>query len=116
MSITVEQIAQTVNRLLDDPEKMVALAESLDRQEFFDMANQNAAEMTNIIAADMSRETGAPMLSVASAAHAAAVAHLALFMFAAGLQIKSEEFAVADNLTEEDIEAAIGQILGGSNG
>jgi len=70
--------------------------------------------MTSMIADDMAAHFNVPVLQVASNAHTMALMNMCVFMLGIGMQLKSEEFAAAD-VTEADLDAAISQILGGSN-
>jgi hypothetical protein len=120
MAITVHDIAKAVDELLKeavtvDNGTLDTLMDTLDMDHFMGMVNERTADMTSTIAEEISTATGVPALAVAGQAHGMALAHLAIFMFAAGQRLKTAEFAAAD-VSEEDVDAAIASILGGSNG
>jgi len=120
MNITVEQIDEKVAQIMEEATKgggpLVPFLNNIDKAGLLNLVNQQVAVMTSEMAEQMAEEVGAPVLACAPKAHEIALAHLAAFMFVAGYAVRSDEFAVADTITDDDIEAAIGQILGGSNG
>jgi hypothetical protein len=120
MNITVEQIDNKITEIMKEANEtdaglLISFLGGIDKADLLSMVNQQVSLMTSEIAEQMSQEVGAPVLAVAPKAHEIALAHLASFMFVAGYAMRGDEFAVADNLTDDTIEAAISQILGGSN-
>lgn len=121
MNVNTEQISEKMNELLGEAAEgkagstILSLMEALDGNDFLGMTNSRVSAMTQMIADEMAKDEGVPLLSVASTAHAHAIAHFALLMFATGHQMRSDEFMSAETLTEEDVDAAIASILAGSN-
>jgi hypothetical protein len=121
MNITVEQIDEKINEIMKEANEtdaglLISFLSGIEKADLLSLVNQQVALMTSEIADQMAAEVGAPVLAVAPKAHEIALAHMASFMFVAGYAMRGDEFAVADNLTDDDIESAIGRILGGSNG
>jgi hypothetical protein len=121
-NITVEKIDKKVKELIEFANTHGSggvihdLLEGIDAEELSALVDGQVMGMTATIADDLATKFGVPAVAVAGQAHSMALAHLALFLFAAGYAIRTDEFAAADSITEEDVDAAIASILGGSNG
>jgi glutathionyl-hydroquinone reductase len=126
MNFTVEEIGNKINELVAEvntegsttsvlEQVMDQFANDDNAEGFAKMITAKVMEMTSEIADEMGKAVGAPAMTVAGQAHTVAMAHLAILMLAAGWSLKTDQFAAAENITDEDIEATIASILGGSN-
>lgn len=124
MSFTQEEITTTINALIEEAQQsdlttgvLAKITDEIgdDAADFARLITQKVMAMAAEIAEDMGKAAGVPSMAVVGEAHTAAMAHMAILMLAAGWALKTEQYAAAENLTSEDVDAAIASILGGSN-
>jgi len=129
MTFTMEEITTKINGLIDEVSQsdlesgelttgvLAKVTNELgdEAEEFAKLITKKTMSMAAEIADDMGKAAGVPAMVCMSEAHTAAMAHMAVLMLAAGWALKTDQFAAAENLTDEDIESTIASILGGSN-